>query len=135
MPSLGWPALAGSASALLCAAGWGAVLGLTGLRNALPGACVGILVGFAVRLAGRRTDLRAALLAGGFSAWSCLLGNVAGFATATARERGMSAVEAIVILGSHGGEWLAEDATAPLSLAACLLAGIAGALVMARRRK
>lgn len=124
--------LAGSFTALLCATGWGLVLGFWELRSALLGVSAGIFVGLAVRIAGRRSDPRVMLLGGALSLWSCLLGNLVGFAIMAARARGLSAAEAIVILGSHGGEFLIEDALTPLNLVACLVAGVAGAIVSKR---
>jgi hypothetical protein len=73
------------------------------------------------------------LLGGALSLWSCLLGNLIGYATAASRARGLSAAEAIVILASHGGEFLIEDALTPLNLVACLFAGIGGAVVSRSR--
>lgn len=130
--SLWKAAAAGSVTALVCASGWGCVLGFWELRSALLGVSAGIFVGLAVRIVGRRSDPRIMLLGGALSLWACLLGNLVGFAIAASRARGLSAAEAIVILASHGGEFLIEDALTPLNLVACLVAGIAGAIVSKR---
>ncbi|MCE9583972.1 MAG: hypothetical protein K8T20_15925 [Planctomycetes bacterium] len=121
-----------SVVAILFAAIWAAALGFSGLRNALPGVHVGVFVGLTVRLIGRRSDGRVMLLGGWLSLWSCVFGTMAGFAIAAARSRGLNAGEAIVILGSHGGTFLVEDAMTPLSLVAYILAAILGALLSRR---
>ena len=123
---------AGSAVALICAAGWAAALGFWGLRSPLLGASAGIFVGLAVRIAARRASGTVMILGGVLSTVSCLAGNFAGFATATSRARSLTFVEAVVVLGSHGGSFLVEDALTAFNLVACGVAGIVGAIVSRR---
>jgi predicted metal-binding membrane protein len=123
---------AGSVAALLFAAVWAVALGSSGLQSALPGIHVGVFVGLTVRIVGRRADVRVILLGGWLSLWSCLFGTMGGFVMQEARSRGLNAGEAIVILASHGGEFLVKGAMTSQSVVAYILAAIIGALLSRR---
>ena len=87
--SLPLAVLAGAAAAVLGAAAWGGITALTGWRIGLVAVGVGLLVGFAVRKAGKGIDRRFSVVGAVFSLLGCFLGNLLAVCMYLSKDQGI----------------------------------------------
>jgi hypothetical protein len=82
--------LAGLLAAAIGAGAWAALALATGTRSVWITVGIGVLVGYAVRVAGRGFDLVFAFAAGALALVGCLVGNLLAVCGGVARRRGVA---------------------------------------------